>query len=162
MVWRSTAALSWSAPRAAGKSLLCCLKALLVARGIAADVFHIFPLLFPGSCGVAQQFFPILIQVNPRALPPSLMDLPSFSSGSILGPDGIGSVRHRGNFWHLLTEFTHVVPPLPKSCCINPIQVCSHSFHTVICFFHFVKNGIGNELSKDTRPIFKYVSLVSA
>ena len=58
------------------------------------------------------------------------------SSGSILEPAGIGTVRHRRNFRHLLTEATLVAPLLPKSCSIKPIQyvrypqnfLCPHPF----------------------------------
>jgi len=35
---------------------------------------------------------------------------------------GIGSVRHRGSFWQLLTEATSVAPLLPKPCHANPVH----------------------------------------
>jgi len=40
----------------------------------------------------------------------------------------VGSVGHRGSFWHLLTEATPVAPLLLKPCRANPVHdilVCS-------------------------------------
>ena len=54
------------------------------------------------------------------------MGLALARGGSILEPAGIGSVRHRGSFWQLLTEATPVATPLPKPCHANPTHLGRH------------------------------------
>jgi len=55
-------------------------------------------------------FFPLLNYVITEVLPPLLIGLALASSGSILEPAGIGSIRHRGSFSQLLTEATPIAP----------------------------------------------------
>ena len=64
--------------------------------------------------------------------------------GSISEPAGIGSVRHRGSFWQLLTEATPAAPPLPKPCHTDPIQYNVESVVTVQngTFFVYVFNPL--------------------
>jgi len=75
------------------------------------------------STAPSQQFFfpPLLNYFIPEVPPPLLMGLALARSGSILERAGIGSIRHRGSFWQLLTEATPVAPLLPKPCHTNPI-----------------------------------------
>ena len=46
----------------------------------------------------------------------------SLPAAVCLGAGGMGSIRHRGSFQRLLTEFTPVSPQLPKPCCANPVH----------------------------------------
>jgi len=70
------------------------------------DIF--FPLTyfhFSLPAAVAQQFFLLpFLNVIPEVLPLSLMGSALASSGSVLETAGLGSVRHRRGFWHLLRE----------------------------------------------------------
>ena len=50
------------------------------------------------------------------------MGLALASGESVLELVGIGSIRHGGSFWQLLTEATPVASPLPKPCHANPVQ----------------------------------------
>ena len=74
------------------------------------------------SCCCTVVFLHFLKYVITEALPPSLMGSALASRRSILDPAGIGSIRHGGSFWHLLTEATLAAPPLPKPCHANPIH----------------------------------------
>lgn len=49
------------------------------------------------------------------------MDSGLASGGSVLEPAGVGSVRHWGSFWQLLTETTPVAALLSKLCHANPL-----------------------------------------
>ena len=62
-----------------------------------------------------RKFFSLLNCVIPVDLPPLLMGSALASSGSLLEPAGIGSIRHRGSFWQFLTEATPVTPPATKT-----------------------------------------------
>jgi len=58
------------------------------------------------STAAPQQVFPLPKYAVAEALPLSLMGSVLASSGSILEPAGIGSIRHGGSFSQLLTEAT--------------------------------------------------------
>jgi len=68
-------------------------------------------------------FFPLLKYLISEVLPLSLIGSASVSSGSILELADIGSIRHGGSFWQLLTEATPVALPLPKPCHTNPLHL---------------------------------------
>ncbi|KAJ7396931.1 hypothetical protein BTVI_140397 [Pitangus sulphuratus] len=62
-----------------------------------------------------------------KVLPPSLIVLALASCEAALEPAGIGSVRHLGSFWQLLTEATPVrlylpIPSITKTLPYKPIQ----------------------------------------
>ena len=78
---------------------------------VSAELFlsHILTPLF--SCS----FIALLKYVIPEVLPLSLIDSALASSRSVLEPAGIGSIRHRGSFWQLLTEATPIAPPATKT-----------------------------------------------
>ena len=87
-------------------------------------------------------FFPLLKHVIPEALPLSLMGSALASSRSILELAGIGSVRHGGSFWQVLTEATPLAPLLPKPCHANSIQQVAcldlMSCFLVVCVVFFL------------------------
>jgi len=65
-------------------------------------------------------FLPLLKYVITEVLPPSLMGLALASGKSVLEPAGTGSIKQGGIFSQLLTEATHIPPPLPKPHHVNP------------------------------------------
>jgi len=77
---------------------------------VSAELFlsHILTPLF--WLLLHSSFFPLFQYIIPEALPPSLMGSALASSGSVLDPAGIGSIRHRGSFQQLLTAATPTAP----------------------------------------------------
>lgn len=71
------------------------------------------PYLHSSLCLQLCKLFALLNSVVPEVLLLSLMDSALASSGSLWEAAGIGSVGHRGSFWHLLQEATVVAPTLP-------------------------------------------------
>lgn len=59
---------------------------------------------------VVQDVFLLFKYFIPEVLPRSLIGSALANAGSVLDPSGIFSVRHKGNFWQLLTEVTPVAP----------------------------------------------------
>jgi len=105
----------WSSSWAAGESLLWLLE-------------HLLPLLLHRSWCLQScfshihtplshcSFLPLLKYIITEVLPPLLMGSALASRGYILELAGIGSVRHSGSFWQLLTDTTPVYPLLPTPC----------------------------------------------
>jgi len=116
----------WSAPGAAGESVLWRLKPsypsfctdLGVCRVVALTCSHSsLPLQFLLQRG----FFPLLNYFISEALPPPLMGSAVVSSGSILEPAGSGSMGHR-RASSSFSQKPPLYPPLPKPCHANPIE----------------------------------------
>ncbi|GAB0208824.1 mitochondrial enolase superfamily member 1 [Grus japonensis] len=74
-------------------------------------VSYIFSLLSPAAKALSLTVFLLLKYVITEAL----IGLALARGGPVLEPAGIGSVRHRGSFWQLLTEATPVAPPATKT-----------------------------------------------
>jgi len=73
-----------------------------------------------------QHFLTLLKDVIIEALPLLLMGSALASGGSILKLADIGSVRHRGSFWHVLSEATPADLPLHKPCHVSARHIPSN------------------------------------
>jgi len=111
--------LPWSSSRAAGeKSLLWHLSTSSPSFFTALGVCRVVSFTLSQSSlstAISLQVFPLLRYVITEALPPMLIGLVLASSGSVLEPAGIGSIRYGESFSQLLTEATPVAPPTTKT-----------------------------------------------
>jgi len=80
---------------------------------VSAELFLSYRLtpLSGCCCGGVSPSHPLLHCTTPEVLRPWLMSSPSASGRSILEAAGIGSIRHGGSFWQLLTEAAPVASP---------------------------------------------------
>ena len=113
-----------SSPGAAGQSLPGAPPPPPSAQTLVSAELFLSLSLTPLS--VLLQWFSLLKHPIPEALPPSLMGLALTSVRSALEPAGVGSIRHGGRFWQLLTEDTPI-PAFHPPCHANPLHQCCES-----------------------------------